>query len=520
MKVRIFVLLFLSITFLQCTRKLPAPSPTISENFRTQFPKREMRGVWVATIENIDWPSGKGLSPDAQRSEFSEMISYQADLGFNSVFVQVRAASDAFYARSAEPWSEWLTGVQGKAPEPFYDPMRFMIEEAHDKNMEFHAWFNLNRGLYRNAKTQAQDHVTLLHPDWFVSYDGNKVYNFGIPAVRDYITNLVVSVVKSYDVDGIHFDDYFYPYPVSGQVFDDSTAFEKFNRGITNLGDWRRDNVNILVRQISAAIKSEKKWVKFGISPFGIWRNKSVDVAGSPTIGGQSFDDLYADSRKWAKEGWVDYIAPQIYFAFEHPKVPFQSLLDWWAEEGVKCNLFVGHAIYKAAADSKDPGWSNSRQIPNQIAAIRNREEVKGSIFYSANWLKKNKLSVSDSIKIAFRYPALQPLVLWKDDVPPSKPIDVNFTLSKEGKPTISWSITHGKSFENDPGSFVIYRFDYGKPANFKDPKNILKIFRNFGELRFTDDKAVPGKIYNYAITALDRVQNESEPSEMIQVKL
>lgn len=520
MRFKIVVLFFLSILMIQCTKKLPSPSTNVSNVDKSLLPKREMRGVWIATIENIDWPSAKGLSSDKQQQEFSEMLDFQSQLGLNAVFVQVRPASDAFYARSLEPWSEWLTGTQGKAPEPFYDPMRFMIEEAHSRNMEFHAWFNLNRGQYRNAKSIDANHITIKHPEWFIAYDGHKIYNFGLPQVREYITQLIVNVVRHYDIDGIHFDDYFYPYPVAGQVFDDNEAFKNYNRGISDLGDWRRDNVNILVKQISDAINSEKKWVKFGISPFGIWRNKSVDPQGSPTQGGQSYDELFADTRKWAKEGWIDYIAPQIYFAFEHPKVPFQPLLDWWAGTNVKCNLFVGHAIYKAGADSKDAGWSDVRQIPKQIAAVRNVEEVSGSIFYSANWLKKNKLSISDSIKTAYQYPALQPLVAWKDDVPPLKPIDVKLTFNKDGKPTISWNVTQENSSENEAKSFVIYRFDYGKTTNYKDPKNILKIFRNFGELRFTDEKAVSGKTYHYAITALDRVQNESEPSEMIQVRL
>lgn len=517
MKVKIYVLIFLSVTLFQCTRKLPAPQNTPSVKIVSQSPKREMRGVWVATIENIDWPSKKGLSSEAQRNEFSEMISYQADLGFNSVFVQIRAASDAFYARSSEPWSEWLTGEQGKAPEPFYDPLRFMVEEAHEKNIEFHAWFNLNRGLYRNSKTLVQDHITLKHPEWFVSYDGNQVYNFGIPEVRDYITRLVLSVVKSYDIDGVHFDDYFYPYPVAGQVFDDATTFEKYNRGIVSLTDWRRDNINILVKQIADAIKAEKRWVKFGISPFGIWRNSSVDPAGSPTAGGQSYDDLFADTRKWAKEGWIDYIAPQIYFAFEHPKVPFQPLLDWWADSGVKCNLFVGHAIYKSSAESKDPGWSDSRQIPRQIAAARNRKEVSGSIFYSANWLKKNKLSISDSIQKAFSTPALVPTVPWKDDIIPASP-QLFKAHKQDGKAILTWENVQVSDPMNEAVCYVVYRFENNN-RDFENPSNILKVIRNAGELRYVDNTVEPGKSYFYGLTALDRCKNESLPvvSELIK---
>lgn len=328
------LLLIVIVVLGQCTPKSKPNRQKTDTKVEAIYPKREFRAAWVATIENIDWPSKKTLSSFKQKEEFLQILDVHKKVGINAVFVQVRSASDAFYAKSTEPWSEWLSGTQGKAPDPYYDPMNFMIEEAHSRNLEFHAWLNLNRGTHKNPKSITNDHITKKKPEWFVSYGGYKLYNFGIPEVREYIKDLVVNMVKTYDVDGIHFDDYFYPYAIAGETFNDAATFKKFGKGFDNIADWRRQNINLLIKDISDAISVEKKWVKFGISPFGVWRNASVDKKGSPTEGGQtSYDNLYADTRKWAQFGWIDYIAPQVYFAFQHPKVPYLPLVNWWGEK-------------------------------------------------------------------------------------------------------------------------------------------------------------------------------------------
>ena len=334
-------------------------------------------------MENIDWPSKKGLSTENQQNEFKNLLDYHQKIGINAVMVQVRAAADAFYAKSSEPWSEWLTGEQGKAPFPYYDPMDFMIQEAHQRNMEFHAWLNMNRGVQKSTKMVAATHIINKKPEWFLTYGGAKLFNLGIPEVRTYIVDIVMNIVKNYDVDGIHFDDYFYPYTITGEKLNDDETFKKYNNGFLKIDDWRRNNIDLMIEKISKSIKTEKPKMKFGISPLGVWRNKSVDPTGSDTQGGQtSYDNLYADSRKWIKNGWLDYIAPQIYFAFEHQKVPYKNLADWWRKNSYNRHLYIGQAAYKVDAKSKENAWLKGSQIPNQVRYNRAvKENSRNNIF-------------------------------------------------------------------------------------------------------------------------------------------
>ena len=302
------LLLIVVVILGQCTPKNTPKRPVISKKEDILFPKRQFRAAWIATIENIDWPSKKSLSSDQQQNEFVNILDVHKKIGINAVFVQVRAASDAFYANSNEPWSEWLTGTQGKEPDPYYDPLKFMIDETHERNMEFHAWLNLNRGTQKNAKSVSKAHITNVHPEWFVNYGGSKLYNFGLPEVREYIEKVAVNLVKNYDIDGLHFDDYFYPYAIEGETFDDSETFKEYGSGFSNIGDWRRNNINTLIKDLSRAIGAEKKWVKFGISPAAVWRNESQNNEGSATRGLSSYDDLYADTRKWINAGWISTV--------------------------------------------------------------------------------------------------------------------------------------------------------------------------------------------------------------------
>jgi uncharacterized lipoprotein YddW (UPF0748 family) len=516
------VLLLIVVVILgQCTPKsTPKRSKTTFAD-EVVLPKREFRAAWVASIENIDWPSKKNLSSEQQQLEFTQILDSHKKTGLNAVLVQVRAASDAFYARSTEPWSEWLTGAQGKAPEPYYDPMRFMIEEAHNRNLEFHAWLNLNRGTQKNAKSVSKDHITKQKPEWFVSYGGYKLYNFGIPAVREYIQELVVNMVRTYDVDGIHFDDYFYPYVVAGETFNDAATYKKFGRGFDNIGDWRRHNINLLIKDISKSISEEKKWVKFGISPFGVWRNASVDKQGSATEGGQtSYDNLYADTRKWAKYGWIDYIAPQVYFAFEHPKVPYLPLVNWWEENHGNRHLYVGHGLYKIAKDATETGWKSAGQIGRQIRSNYGSEEISGSIFYSTKYLINNTLGVIDTLSNIYKYPALLPSMPWKDAIPPNSPTDLEVRRSDNLGAVVSWKLPLRISRDKDEiQSFVLYRFEEGEEINLENPRNIVSIIRNVGLLNFVDRNISKKKSYFYVITALDRLHNESSPSNQFFLK-
>ena len=480
-------------------------------------PKREFRAVWVATVDNIDWPSRKGLNTETQQQDFRTLLDRQKSYGMNAVLVQVRAAADAFYARGKEPWSEWLTGVQGQAPNPYYDPMTFMIQESHQRGLEFHAWLNMNRGTHKSSKSIMDEHLTKTKPEWFINYDGHKLFNLGIPEVRDYITDVVVNIVRNYDVDGIHFDDYFYPYNVPNDKFRDEDTFKRYNTGFKNIGDWRRNNVDLVVKNVSEAIKREKPRVKFGISPSSVWRNASDDPIGSATRGGQpSYDNLYADTRKWVKEGWLDYITPQIYFSFEFDKIPYKVMTDWWTKNAFGRHLYIGHGAYRVKAGSKEIGWEKGTQIPSQIRYNRTKPQITGSIFFSAKSLNNNELSVSDSLKKIYYYPALTPTMPWKDKIPPNAPQNVKVRKIADLGVAITWELPANLPKDGDEVSaFVVYRFEENEAINLENPARILQIIRNEGILSCTDKTLNQEKNYTYVVTALDRLQNESVMSNV-----
>lgn len=314
-----------------------------------QTPLYEFRGVWVATVANIDWPSKPGLSTEDQQRELLWILDQHQRWNLNAVMFQIRPTADAFFADGKEPWSYYLTGKQGKAPDPLWDPLDFAIEEAHARSMELHAWFNPYRASQdMDSRKRSANHISYTQPDWFFTY-GNKTYfNPGIPEVREYIVGVIMDIVRRYDVDGIHFDDYFYPYP-GNEPLPDSMTYKKYGSDrFDNIEDWRRDNVDQLIRDLHHAIHKEKSHVKFGISPFAIWRNKKEDPRGSETNGFTSYDGLYADVYKWLEEGWVDYINPQIYFPFHYPPAAFEKLLDWWDTHSFGKQVLVGQAPYRA----------------------------------------------------------------------------------------------------------------------------------------------------------------------------
>ncbi|MFB5268391.1 family 10 glycosylhydrolase [Paenibacillus enshidis] len=348
-----------------------------------------MRGAWVSTV-NGDWPSTKN-SMAAQQQEFTNLLDDLAGMGINAVFVQVRASADAIYPSDTVPWGKYLTGVQGKSPG--YDPLAFMIEEAHKRGMEFHAWFNPFRAS-TTASTAglAANHVAVQHPDWIVN-NGSQLYiNPGIPAAREQVIDDIMEVVNQYDIDGVHLDDYFYPY--SG-TFNDDTTYASYNDSGLNKGDWRRDNINRFVKELGAAIHAAKPDSQFGISPFGVWRNKADDPTGSDTRAGvTAYGTTYADVRTWIKEGWVDYVAPQIYWSIGFSAAAYDKLVSWWSDEveGTNVKLYVGHAPYKLG--TSEQGWQTAQQIIDQLKWNENYSGVKGDIFFSAQYLRKNPLGL------------------------------------------------------------------------------------------------------------------------------
>lgn len=481
-------------------------------------PKREFRAVWVATVDNIDWPSKKNLTPQQQREEFTGLLDFYKKVGMNALFVQVRAAGDAFYAKSAEPWSEWLTGQQGRAPSPFYDPMEYMIRESHARGLEFHAWLNLNRLVHRSSTSVSSQNLSKTRPDWILTYDGAKLFNFGIPEVREFIVELTVNVAKNYDVDGIHFDDYFYPYAVAGQVLKDDATFKKYGKGFESKAEWRRNNVDLLVKQIHEGLQRVNPRLKFGISPFGVWRNSRDDREGSNTTGGlTSYDHLYADTRKWIKEGWIDYMAPQVYFSAGFSKVPFKNLVDWWVDNRFDRHLYIGQAAYRVGYKDKDTHWHNKSEIPNQIRYIRDHD-ADGSIFFSSRSLQGNSLGFVDSLRNDFyRYPALVPTMPWKDNVLPLHPKNLQAS-GNNGNIDLAWDAPDRASDGDLAWYYVVYRFEEGEKTSAQDPRKIVGM--SYEGTRFTDSSAIPGKKYMYFVTAVDRLHNEGRPAGPLKVTI
>nr|WP_226383521.1 family 10 glycosylhydrolase [Paenibacillus massiliensis] len=355
-----------------------------------------MRGAWVATV-NGDWPSASAKnSAQKQRQEFTALLDDLQAMGINAVFVQVRASGDAIYTSKLVPWSRYLTNTQGK--DPGYDPLAFMIEETHARGMEFHAWFNPFRANTTSAKTGlASNHVVNEHPNWIVNTGSQLYINPGIPQARQHIIDAIMEVVNNYDIDGVHLDDYFYPY--SGSFNDDAT-YKESNGVFSNKGDWRRNNINVFVKELGASIHASKPKVEFGISPFGVWRNKSVDITGSNTKAGvTAYDTTFADVRTWIKQEYIDYVVPQVYWSIGFAAAPYDTLVSWWAGEvkGTKVKLYIGHAPYKLGTPEK--GWQTAQQIIDQLAWNESYPEVKGDIFFSAQHLRKNPLGLSELLK-------------------------------------------------------------------------------------------------------------------------
>ncbi|MFD2368825.1 family 10 glycosylhydrolase [Brevibacillus sp. GCM10020057] len=356
-----------------------------------------MRGVWISTVFNLDWPStGSYGNAAKQQQEYVQLLDELQGMGMNTVFVQVRPSADALYPSNLVPWSKVLTGTQGK--NPGYDPLAFMIAETHRRGMEFHAWFNPFRA-NTDAKTDqlAANHVVKLHPDWIVN-SGDKLYiNPGIPQARQEIIKEIMEVVQRYDIDGVHLDDYFYP---SNGTFNDDATYKTYNsKKIASKADWRRDNINQFVQQLNASIKSVKPGVAFGISPFGVWRNKAVDPTGSDTKAGvTAYDNMYADVRTWIKQGWMDYVMPQIYWSFSFAPAQYDKLVTWWSDEvrGTGVKLYIGHSPYKLG--TSEAGWQSAQEIINQLEYNAQHPEVQGSVFFSAKDLRKNPLGLIQAL--------------------------------------------------------------------------------------------------------------------------
>jgi uncharacterized lipoprotein YddW (UPF0748 family) len=351
--------------------------------------------MWLASVVNRDWPSRPGLTASQQRAELIGHLDTAVKRRLNAVIFQVRPAADALWPSPYEPWSQWLTGTQGK--DPGYDPLAFLVEETHARGLQLHAWFNPLRVSTQGDPAQlVPDHPARRHPEWVFSYGGQLYYNPGIPEVRAFVLDAMLDAVRRYAVDGVHFDDYFYPYPKGGEPIPDAETFAAHGGGFANIEDWRRDNINQLVREMGERVKAVRPSAKFGVSPFGIWRNRADDPNGSDTNGLSSFSAIYADTRLWVKEGWVDYIAPQVYWEVGHAQADYAALVSWWSDvvAGTGVELYIGQAAHKVGTT---PAWDDG-ELTEHLTLNQRHPQVHGDVFFRAGSLTSNAAAAMDRV--------------------------------------------------------------------------------------------------------------------------
>ena len=477
--------------------------------FSQDHPKREMRAVWIATVANIDWPSSDSLPVEVQQKEMIELLELVKIYHMNTVVFQIRPCADAFYLSPYEPWSKWLMGEQGKAPEPFYDPLEFAIKECRKRGIDIHVWLNPYRALRdTTGEDSMADHITNTHPEWFLNYGNTKYFNPGLPETRDFVARVVSDVVRRYDIDAIHMDDYFYPYRIPKVDFPDDKTFAEYSRGFASdkRDDWRRDNVDLIIKQIHDSMRVIKPWVEFGISPFGVWRNIEKDPTGSKTQAGQTnYDDLFADILKWQKEGWIDYVVPQLYWHIGKKVADYEVLADWWSKNSYGCPVYIGQAPYRIDKKSKDKPWRKSKELIRQIELNRNYPNITGSMYFSAKFMRKNPLGIKEKLlKKSFKYPSLTPVNSKIASVVPGVPKDASL-LTSTGNIQLSWNTT------GNTKSFVIYKFPKGKKASLDNAENIF-LTTSETSVSFTLDKKTNPDKYYYMITSLSYSNMESAP--------
>ncbi len=490
---------------------------------RAQYsPKYEFRAVWIATVLNIDWPSKPALTSFQQKGEYIRMLDSLERLNINAVIVQIRPSADAFYPSDLEPWSEYLTGNQGLAPYPYYDPLQFMIEEAHKRSMEFHAWLNPYRAVFDVQRSKiAADHITRKKPEWFLTYGNKKYFNPGLPEVMDYVTGIVKDIILRYDVDAIHMDDYFYPYKIAGREFPDQSAYLKYGKGRSK-DEWRRGNCDSIIKKIHDVIVDYRPLIKFGISPFGVWRNSSKDPRGSYTQAGvTNYDDLYADILLWLQKDWIDYVAPQLYWEIGHRLCDYNELLSWWSQNSYGKHLYIGHGIYRYF-ESPTAAWRRPDEIPNQIKYLRENKNVQGSIYFSCKDLLKNPMGWKDSLRNNYySRPALVPPMPWIDTFKPQTPVLTDLSEAMEGydKGFRLFGQASAKSENELLKSFVIYLSNDPNSISAQ-PYKVVAVDPSKNFTIFIPEKDIPKgwKECFVAIAMVDRENNESEVSNLLQL--
>lgn len=468
-----------------------------------QSPIREFRGAWLHTV----FQSQYAQQTTAQNKAYlRDQLDRLHQAGINVVIFQVRPQADAFYPSELEPWSKFLSGKSGKAPSPEWDPLAFMIEECHRRGMELHAWLNPYRVTTSAKDVLPPGHLYKKEPQRFVWYAKKLYFDPGLPENRKWIENVVLDIVRRYDVDGIHLDDYFYPYPVNGLKFPDSKSYARYGKGM-QLADWRRQNVNLLIQELHTAISKEKPWVRFGVSPFGIWRNKRTDPEGSETTGLQNYDDLYADILLWARKGWIDYQLPQIYWDLDHKTASALTLAHWWNDHAYGRHVYIGQDVDRTMKSTAIDG-SNSNQLPHKVRLSRELPAIQGNCWWPGYSITANIGGIADSLSTHLQAaPALVPAYPWLSEEIPEKVTGV--TTSGV---TIRWKApaTHNKT--NDVVKWAIYRFDSDPNQNMEQSGELVAVTNT--------PEYTPSRSGYYTITALNRVNNESDPIKPIYIHI
>ncbi|MCX6138153.1 MAG: family 10 glycosylhydrolase [Ignavibacteriales bacterium] len=470
---------------------------------QTKYPKREFRGAWLATVANLDWPTS-GASPSSQQAALIGILDRLKTNGINAVIFQIRPECDALYPSAIEPWSRWLTGTQGVAPNPLWDPLQFAIDESHKRGMELHAWFNPYRAEKAiGAYPLAASHVVNMHPDWILTFPSSslKILNPGLLQVRNFVASVTADIVRRYNVDGIHADDYFYPY--SPKIsWEDTATFRQNSRGFTNINDWRRDNVNLLMKAVMDSLLVIRPNVKFGMSPFGIWKN------GTPAgiSGMDNYNDLFADPVAWMQNKWVDYITPQLYWKFGGSQ-DYGKLCSWWATMLNGRHFYTGNAPFHVT-----DGSFNATELPRQMRYNRTVSGVGGAIHFRANdGINNNPQGFADSLRNdLYKYPALPPTMLWKDSIPPGVPAGLTATVTPGIAIVLNWQKPAIASDGDTARYYVVYRAQYPDTIDYSNPQYIRAI-TNDASTRYADVFTIPANTrYTYAVTACDKLHNES----------
>lgn len=488
-------------------------------------PKREFRGAWLHTVHQ--WQYSK-MNVDENQAYLIRQLDSLQMVGCNAVVFQVRPSADAFYPSELEPWSRFVTGKAGQAPIPMWDPLQFMITESHKRGMELHAWLNPYRVTTSKNETLPENHIGVKEPDRIVSYDGKLYFDPGLPKNRAFIEQVVGDIVARYDVDAVHMDDYFYPYPVKGVDFPDDKSFAEYGNGM-NRGDWRRDNVNKLIEGLHNVIAKTKPWVRLGISPFGIWRNKKNDERGSDTNGLQNYDELYADVILWTEKGWVDYMLPQLYWELEKEVASSEKLAHWWNDNAFGRHMYIGQDVFKTMSVKDINGSTDPNQLAHKIALSRELPNIHGNCWWPGYSVTRNFKGIADALATKHQSTvAVIPVYDWMDNVAPEEASALKYK-NVEGKTVLTWKAPKATDEMQRARAYGVYVFADGEAVNLDNVAalkavaydDVCSVKDNKGNatVEYTLKDLEKGK-YTVVVTVFDRAWNESAKGTKTTVKV